>query len=347
MTGKALILQADARALPLPDASVDLIVTSPPYWGLRSYRDGGQHYADQIGAETTPWEYLENLIACTAEMARVLKPSGSIFINLGDKYSSPGGHTDNTAPSRLEGRRNLRKQGRADRSTATYGVPAKSLMLLPERFRIACVDKLGLLVRAKLVWDKPNGLPERVTDRVRQSHEDWVHLTLRPRYFAEMDSIREPASGYSRPPGARRQTPGGQKRRAMTDTCNPAGRLPGSVWQIPTEPLVAPEHVGVEHYAAFPTAWPRLIISAWCPPGGIVLDPFGGTGTTALVARALGRTGISIDRSADYCRLAAWRTNDRAELAKALRVDKPPVEMAGQADILAELEHAGRSDVPG
>jgi DNA modification methylase len=111
-------------------------------------------------------------------------------------------------------------------------------------------------------------------------------------------------------------------RRHGLNAVNPLGKLPGSVWTIPTEPLKVPDHLGVDHFAAFPTAWPRKIISAWAPEGGTVLDPFGGTGTTAMVAKALGRHGISVDMSADYCRLAEWRTNDRNQLAKVLGIEK-------------------------
>jgi hypothetical protein len=279
MTPPAIVIQGDARHLPLPDRSVDLIVTSPPYFGLRSYQDGGQHYAGQIGSEPTPREFLDALWECTAEWCRVLKPEGSLWVNLGDKYS------------------------------------------------------------------------QRTQTR-RSSHQPGIF----------------------------------------------PGKLPGSVWTIPTAPLTVPESLGVDHFAAFPIEWPLRIIRGWSPtgvccacgqgrrpvtatsliggnpftgrdyrrlangptggperpmPGGanlttitgyvcacptpnaptthaVILDPFGGTGTTALAAKALGRTGISVDLSHDYTRLAAWRTNDPAELAKAMRVDKPPTQVDGQ-----------------
>ncbi|HET6503709.1 MAG TPA: site-specific DNA-methyltransferase [Amycolatopsis sp.] len=401
MSGSATVLRADARALPLPDASVDLVVTSPPYFALRSYTDGGKHYAGQIGAEATPQEYIASLIACTAEWVRVLKPGGSIWVNLGDKYSQrPGQYPSGNADGGLTGGMRAAKHIEARKTGAYTDMQPKSLILLPERYRIACVDQLGLIARAVVIWSKPNGLPESVTDRVRRSHEDWVHLTVRPRYYSAVDEIRTPASGYSRPNVAARATSPGVKPRGLADTCNPFGALPGSVWEIPTEPLTVPDHLGVDHFAAFPTEWPRRIILGWSPSGicvecdegrrpvaattltadrggrktqrgvsaigggaagqtlgrerfvtltgescacpdttaptcpAIVLDPFGGTGTVALVAKALGRHGISVDRSADYCRLAQWRTTDPAQLAKAMRVEKPPVQMDGQLDLL-------------
>lgn len=405
VNGRAVVIRGDAAALPLPDASVDLVVTSPPYYALRAYQDGGQTYDGQIGAEPTPAEYIANLVECTREWVRVLKPSGSIWVNLGDKYVA-----DNRG-SGADAKRGAAKWAPAGRmGYVGEGImPRKSLMMLPERYRIAAVDELGLIARAVVIWSKPNGLPESVTDRVRRSHEDWVHLTKQPRYYSAVDEIREPASGYSRPNGVGRGPRGGQRPRLMLDTCNPLGRLPGSVWEIATEPLRVPEHLGVDHFAAFPIEWPRRIITGWSPPGicvecgegrrpvvsahgetprqrgrragysgrhekvnrqeldtagshntwrtftvtgyacacpeptaptrpAVVLDPFGGTGTTALVASVLGRVGISVDRSADYCRLARWRTTDPGERARAARVPKPPAEVNGQVSLFDALE---------
>src|SRR5262245_37392550 len=346
----ALVVQADARALPLPNASVDLVCTSPPYFALRSYTDDGQHYEGQIGSEQTPRQWLETMWECTREMMRVLKPEGSIWINLGDKYSGvmPGSYRRHTQPvDGGEGYHDAAADGeqRANQQPI-FGIRAKSLLGLPWRYAIGCIDQLGLILRAEVIWSKPNGLPESVTDRVRRSHEQWFHFTRQPRYYAAVDEIREvhndkagpvsrfgkiTQSGESRTDGiARPQT----FKRAVRDY-NPLGKLPGSVWTIPSEPLQVPPELGVDHFAAFPTEWPRRIILGWSPPGGRVADPFGGTGTTALVASVLGRVGVSVDRSADYCWLARWRTINPGERAKAMRVDKPPVQVDGQLDLLA------------
>jgi DNA modification methylase len=413
----ALVVRADAARLPLPDASVDLIVTSPPYFALRSYTDGGEHYAGQIGAEPTPGEYIDALLACTREWMRVLKPSGSCFVNLGDKYSTGTSGDRNTGFNERSGnapgkRAQERSQVRGGRVSS---MQPKSLLLLPELYRVGCVYELGLIARAVLVWQKPNGLPESVTDRVRRSHEDWVHLTREPRYFSAVDAIREPhAERYAE----RVARYGGRDRDSLpsrsyavgdrkdsgdakgilglnrTGSLDPLGKLPGSVWEIATEPLRVPEHLGVDHFAAFPTEWPRRLILGWSPSGictacgdgrrpvaavaradrrpsrhsaygagkhgqgahtldtvpsvtitgescactepsaptrpAVVLDPFGGTGTTALVASVLGRTGISVDLSSDYCRLATWRTTDPGERARAMRVPKPDKPVEGQ-----------------
>jgi site-specific DNA-methyltransferase (cytosine-N4-specific) len=334
------IIQADARRLPLADDSADLIVTSPPYFGLRSYTDGGEHYEGQIGAEATPAEYVDALIDCTREWMRVLKPSGSLFINLGDKYSTyegPRNVPQNSTAGLRQGMASQEGKRHTKSAPSVYGVPYKSLLGLPWRYALRCIDELELILRAEIIWDKPNGMPESCTDRARRSHEQWFHFAQEQRYFAAVDEIREAPSGYSRPSIATSEARGGQCPRLMRDSCNPKGRLPGSVWEIATQPLNVPEQIGTDHYAAFPLEWPRRIIAAWCPPGGDGLDPFGGTGTTAIAADVSGRMGVSVDRSADYCRIAAWRTTDPGERARAMKVPKPAPEMAGQG-ALFEME---------
>jgi DNA modification methylase len=340
---------------------------------------------------------------------RVLKPSGSLMINLGDKYSASGGShkghgRDLDGHSRDDPRGGSQALGRRD--PQRWGIPAKSLIGLPWRYALGCIDQLGLILRAEIVWHKPNGLPESVTDRVRRSHESWFHLTKQPRYYSATDEIREPhaPAGIARRAymfnvnDAQRASGNPVLNGAGERPANPLGKLPSSVWTIPTEPLKVPDHLGIDHFAAFPLAWPLRLIAGWSPPGictgcgegrrpvvernmngrnnnpdgrvrsaitggagewaarmaipdqitgyacacpqptaptrpAVVLDPFAGTGTTMLAAKALGRTGIGVDRSADYCRLAAWRTTDRGELAKAMRVEKPAVQVAGQTSL--------------
>ena len=410
MTGSARIVRGNALALPLDDSTVDLIVTSPPYFGLRSYQDGGEHYAGQIGSEATPAEFVDALIAATREMVRVLKPSGSIWVNLGDKYAGSNGQPGGAGSSTLVGTTSHTRGMTANKAPAT-GAPTKSLIGIPWRYAIRCIDDLGLILRANVIWSKPNGLPESVTDRVRRSHEDWFHFTLNPRYYSAVDEIRE-AHVYPLDAGRARKGYVG-KESAPAQYGNTAGdaslgKLPGSVWTIPTQPLTVPAHLGVDHFAAFPMEWPRRIIQGWSPRGicvecgegrrpvtltdlgtkeretpaytlhgvkgsgrhgqgsstlgsrgssavitgescacpeptaptrpGVVLDPFGGTGTTALVASVLGRHGISVDMSADYCRLAEWRTTDPDQIARAMQVDKPARQVDGQADLFDYLE---------
>ena len=276
MKGNAVLLNANALNLPLADSSIDLIVTSPPYFALRSYQDGGEHYEGQLGAEATPKEFVDALIMATSEMVRVLKPSGSIFVNLGDKYS-----------------------------------PGKSLMGIPWRYALRCIDELGLILRAEIIWAKTNGMPESVTDRVTRKHEQWFHFVKSESYYSNIDAIRRPLEVQPHAPGNKRSNPDRNDVNTTTRIFGDKalGKIPGSWWAIPTQPLKVPAELGIDHFAAFPTEWPRRLILGWSPPNAVVLDPFGGTGTTAAVAKTLGRTGISVDLSADYLRLADWRCN--------------------------------------
>lgn len=329
----AVVAQADAHRLPLRDECVDLIVTSPPYFGQRTYMDGGEPLVQQVGNEATPAQFLDALAECTREAARVLKPSGSLWVNLGDKYRN------------------------------------KSLAGLPWRYAIRCTDDLGLHLRAEVVWSKSNQfIDAKAAGRVRRTHETWFHFTRSTTgVYDNTDAIRvKPEKSYTDRPQYRRavelfnaagltdahlaavkavgiiDSNGGQVRSGGSwesesgrlaaevrqhlgsyyrEFCGGGTRdrgvLPGSVLTVAAESLKLPAHLGVEHFAAFPTYWPRLLIEGWCPPSGVVLDPFGGVGTTTLVAKALGRVGLSFDLSADYCRAAAWRCSDDRQLERA------------------------------
>lgn len=353
--GTATILRANARQIPLPDDSVDLIVTSPPYFALRSYTDGGEHYEGQIGSEPTPAEFLDALLEVTAECARVLKPTGSLWVNLGDKYSTGNSGDRNKGLNERTGNSPGRfaHERSQIRSPGIPGMQPKSLLGLPWRYAIRCIDELGLILRAEVIWSKPNPLPEPVRDRVRRAHEQWFHFTLNPHYFAAIDEVREPHTGGSHAARKDRgfspkmvrlaETGDHGPRRSNTDPkmFDARGKLPGSVWTIASEQVAIPDEIEVDHFAAFPTEWPKRIIQGWSPPQALVLDPFGGTGTTALVAKALGRDGISIDMSADYCRLAEWRTTDRDQLAKVLGIAKPsrPHEPHDEPDLFTSHEN--------
>jgi DNA modification methylase len=338
--GTATVIKGNALDLPIADESVDLIVSSPPYFALRSYQDDGSHYEGQIGSEDTPQQFLESLWAVMAECWRVLKPTGSCWINLGDKYAGSGGHNNaelvraqsgggKYPAAMVEGFTRNAPKGYNKNSAFddAESIRAKSLMGIPWRFAIGCIDGKAApegqqwILRAEVVWDKPNGLPESVTDRVRRSHEQWFHLVKQGSYFAAVDEIRDRYS-ENKPWGMRTLgqsdlTRGGHLTGKDMDWHrieNPLGKLPGSVWEVPTEPLKVPEELGIVHFAAFPTAFPIKIIQGWCPTYGTILDMFGGTGTTAMVAKALGRNAISVDLSGDYCRLAEWRTKDEQSL---------------------------------
>lgn len=344
-------MQGDAAALDLPDESVDLIVTSPPYFALRDYKDGADSLDGQIGAEPRPQDFLAALWRCMDEWWRVLKPSGSVWVNLGDKYNSAAGGQHSGTLTGGDAAKRTNGRGSAYATTRT-----KSLMGLPWRFALGCIDPAvrtaietpALLtsetdhpqwvLRAEVIWAKPNGLPESVRDRVARKHEQWFHFTKSERYFAAVDLIREP---YQCSPEHRlsgHKALAGSARTAATQTGAPTvggghalGKLPGSVWTVATEPLRVPDHL-TQHFAAFPSEWPRRIILGWAPKGGVILDPFGGTGTTAIVAEALGCVGISNDLSAAYIELAKWRRKDGRLSAKVrARSDQQPRLPLGDA----------------
>jgi hypothetical protein len=273
----AIVTRGNAANLHLPDETVDLIVTSPPYFGLRSYQDGGEHYAGQVGDEATPTEYLDALIACTAEWMRVLKPGGSIFVNLGDKYAARQ-EAQNSAAGR-SGRRPLSVTAGYAVQPATRHPQAKSLIGLPWRYAIRCIDELGLILRAEIVWAKPNGLPESVTDRVRRSTSRCSTSSSSP--GTTRRSMRCGSSTSSTGAALRKRrtaaTPGvpGQPRRNVKQArrrrhrrrprANPLGKLPGSVWTIPTAPLKVPASLGIDHFAAYPPELVRRIVLGWSP----------------------------------------------------------------------------------
>lgn len=291
----ATLLRADALRLPLRDRSVDLIITSPPYFALRSYQDGGEHYGGQIGSEPTPDAFLAALWAVSDECWRVLKPTGSMFVNLGDKYAGSGGHNNSGLNTEKYMRgHNWDETRDAPKSyNKASDVPAKSLMGLPWRYALGLTCPMTYrtdlydgqfaqwTLRAEIVWSKPNGLPESVTDRVRRSHEQWFHFTKQGRYYAAVDEVREAysaeaserrtkygrlyADGYAT--GNRNDADRGGPMGKGGASENPLGKLPGSVWTIPSEPLAVPEHLGVDHFAAFPTEWPRRLILGWSPSG--------------------------------------------------------------------------------
>jgi DNA modification methylase len=287
------LMRADAVRIPLRDESVDLIVTSPPYFALRSYRDmawvvgpDGQlhpeqvHYRGQIGSEPTPQAFLEALWAVMGECWRVLKPTGSCWINLGDKRAGSGGHNNSNLSSRWStaplqgGKKTLARLdadeagGDAYRATrrnaperynqAAFGRP-KSKMLLPHRFAIGCEDGLadpegkGWIIRQDVVWQKLNGLPESVTDRCRDSHEYLFHLTKSERYFSAVDEVREPHTEVS----IKRAQP----HRADTGRAAREGRMNGGVGPAHTLALEQMNHpLGKLPGSVWPIASEPLIL---------------------------------------------------------------------------------------
>lgn len=307
------IWHADSRDAwrDLPEHSADAIVTSPPYFGLRDYGHDGQ-----IGLETSPAEYVDALAdLLTGYGDRVLKPGGSLWLNLGDTYAGAGygNHSINgddwqAAKGNLD-RRSTRQQS-LKKATAAEGFKPKCLLMIPERVALALIER-GWILRNKVIWAKPNGMPSSVTDRLATKHETLFHLVRQPKYVYDLDAIREPHSPVSIARAGRQRNPLGPDAAAAyfgnPPTADPAscdieaGKNPGDWWVIPTQPY--PD----AHFAVFPPELVRRPILATVPEGGTVLDPFFGSGTTAVMARRLGRKAVGVELSADYCALAAAR----------------------------------------
>jgi DNA modification methylase len=188
----------------------------------------------------------------------------------------------------------------------------------------------SLIEREHVIWHKKNGIPEPVPDRTVNRHESWFHFVLDRDYFGDIDPLGEPyapgsaermasrlsASGFNVAP--KRMGLGDARDEVAVAEADARGRPPESVWRLPTDTFRFPPEMDAGHHAAFPRAWPRRLTLGRSPPAGVVLDPFGGTGTTALAASALGRHRIPVDLSARYRELARWRIYESDDRRKAL-----------------------------
>lgn len=375
----------------LPEASVDCVVTSPPYWNLRDYGVEGQ-----IGLEQGPEEYIDRLVAVFDQVWQALKPSGSVWVNLGDTYWGAGQGHSPSKKSIYAGRDRLpERPGRSGTRRRDGWKCRKQLMLIPSRFAIA-MQEAGWILRNDVIWHKKNAMPGSQTDRLTNRYEHLFHFVKKGRYYYDLDAIRIPRAGddlrkrwgrpgkysdmacgkipefgteeYRRWYHEQREKRswhdyqndegmgfGHQKRgqNLYTNLPHPDGKNPGDVWEICTEPFAG------AHFATFPTClvepcilataspmicptcgtpWERVRESTghinrredahvpnnatsktdstgWAPTSrgtdefspacgcpdndgskvGVVLDPFGGSGTTSVVAARLGRNSIYID----------------------------------------------------
>jgi DNA modification methylase len=329
------ILKGDCRDVlrTLPDESVHCIVTSPPYWGLRDYGVAGQ-----IGLETNYADFVAQMVAVFREVRRVLRGDGTLWLNLGDSYAG-GSIANSTRPG------NPDKNGGASNRNglgAVSGLKPKDLCGIPWRVAFA-LQADGWWLRQDIIWSKPNPMPESVTDRCTKAHEYLFLLTKSERYYFDAAAIAEPVTdstierlsqptleqqeGSWRVPGKtngpmkakwpKGRSSGNKSHKYVTDDeahrtkaglMKIAGRAyptrnRRSVWEVATQPF------SEAHFATFPPALIEPCIKAGCPAGGTVLDPFGGAGTTGLVADRLGRNAILIELNPEYAAMADWRIN--------------------------------------
>lgn len=252
-----------AQARKLPDQSVDCIVTSPPYYGLRDYGNAGQ-----IGSEETIEDYVLALVSTFRELRRALADNGTLWLNLGDSYARGfGGGSPGKKSASNVGSYAGRPLGKKPK-----GLNGKDLIGIPWKVAFA-LQSDGWILRSDIVWDKTNAMPESVRDRPSKAHEYLFMLTKNPRYYYDAVSIKE-------------ESRSGKLRNKRT------------VWSLPTKPFSG------AHFATFPPALVEPCILAGTAQGGTVLDPFSGSGTTGMVATALGRKYIGIDINAEYLKMS-------------------------------------------
>lgn len=280
----------------LPGQSIDFCMTSPPYWSLRDYGAAGQ-----IGLERTPEEYIRRLLLTFRELKRILKDTGSFYLNLGDTYFGP----DNC-------------------SVKSWKIQ-KQLALIPSRVAIALQED-GWILRNDICWYKPNGLPSSVRDRLTNRWEHVFHFVKHQRYYYDLDAIRVPykassikrarnriklikktgkpltkRSKYFQSRGNIFGSNGLITGRSFKRILNPKGANPGDCWNITIKP------VSVPHFAVYPEQLCIRPIKSSCPPDGIVFDMFAGSGTTLVAAKKLGRRFIGCDLNSGYVKLAGKR----------------------------------------
>ncbi len=290
-----------------PDASIDCVVTSPPYWGLRDYGIEGQ-----LGLEPTFQEYLEKLWVMFDEVYRVLKPAGTCWVNLGDTYNTtPIGYVGNKAKVGATRNKNVQEKASKQRIIQKT-VKIKSLCLIPQRFAIGMVDR-GWILRNDIIWHKPNAMPSSVKDRFTVDYEHIFFFVKQKKYYFEQifekfsdNTIKRIEYPFNVSKGdiqsAVKHT-GANKYAENVKKGNLNGRNKRTVWSIATKPFKD------AHFAVFPPEIPEICIKAGCPKDGIVLDPFAGSGTTNVVAKKLGRDWVGIELNQEYIEMAYKRIN--------------------------------------
>jgi DNA modification methylase len=326
----------------MPNEFLDCVITSPPYWQLRDYG-----HKDQWGLEPTFNDYLENLWSMMDEIYRVLKPSGTVWVNLGDSYSTQSG--TNLAISKGTHKEQdstyLVNRGESGNLIKDKSLPNKCLLLIPHRFAIGCIDR-GWIVRNDCIWAKRNGMPESVTDRFSKKHEYFFFMVKSEKYFFDLDAIRDKQKQVSIErlqrgvseinkwvDGADGQTPHNlsQPRQNVTT------KIPKEQSEMFGSPRARQHREGGEknadnlnplgknpgsvsdfwdiptkpssskHYASYNDALLRKPILAGCPENGLVYDPFMGTGSTAEVAIRANRNFIGSEINSDYIEICNKR----------------------------------------
>jgi len=285
--------------------SVHTCVTSPPYFGLRDYGHDGQ-----IGLEETPEAFVAQMVAVFREVRRVLRDDGTLWLNLGDSYASGAKGSGGAGKSTLGPNKDLQNIDfqKMDTRKFTCDVPDKNLLGIPWRVAFA-LQADGWYLRQDIIWAKPNPMPESVRDRCTKAHEYVFLLSKGPRYYFDADAIAEAATfgqAERKGGGVRSGAEVAFQGNAPTNLGRCGGTDDGtrnkrSVWTVASQPFKE------AHFATYPPELIEPCILAGCPVGGTVLDPFGGAGTTGLVADRLQRNAVLCELNPDYAAIALRR----------------------------------------
>ena len=301
------VIQGDVREVlkTLDDESIQCVVTSPPYWGLRDYG-----VDDQLGLEETPEQYIDNMVEVFREVKRVLRKDGTVWLNLGDCYASTGGPIKKGGEwkdimGQSKAMENSSKYDSKSRTIERYGgLKAKDLVGIPWRVALA-LQADGWYLRSDIIWNKPNPMPEAVKDRPTKSHEYIFLLTKSAKYYYDYEAIKEkgeyPAGTRAAKASDERSSMSFVNSRPPEYKIYDGTRNKRSVWKITTKPYK------VAHFATFPEELPETCIKAGTQKGDVVLDIFAGSGTTLRVASKLGRKGIGIELNPEYIKILKKR----------------------------------------
>lgn len=299
----------------LPDKSVQCVVTSPPYWGLRDYGED-----EQIGLEQSPNDFIEQLCLVFDEVWRVLKDDGTIWVNLGDSYSAM--RDSKAVPDSLRDGDGTRVAQAANRDPANLraaGLKHKDLVGIPWRFAFAMQER-GWYLRQDIIWAKPNPMPESVTDRCTKSHEYIFLLTKNPKYYYDHeaikeDAITEPQARDKSAEGYQADYPNGERFSAGERVYGADGkRNKRSVWSVTTS------RYKDAHFATYPPELITPCILAGSKEGDIILDPFSGSGTTGEVALLYNRNYIGLELNSEYAKLSEKRLTQASGMFASVSV---------------------------
>ena len=303
-------MQGDVRdkIKELENHSIDCVVTSPPYWGLRDYGVKGQ-----LGLEPTYQEHIKNIVNIFQLLKPKLKDSATIWLNYGDCYATAKNGRD--ASNIVGDDRTFRNK---PFTTIQGQLKNKDLVMMPNRIAIALQDD-GWWIRSEIIWHKPNPMPESIKDRPTSAHEKIWLITKSKKYYYDADAVREPCQNET----IRRMTLGNKGKVGKNKNSTGwkqlnhywgseqskidanKGRNRRNVWTVTTKPFKA------AHFATFPPDLIEPCIKAGCPEGGVVLDPFSGAGTTGIVAKKFNRKAILIELNPEYNVIAKERINQQ------------------------------------